>query len=347
MTPKPTPVADPIASTKNGRRVSGGWALIFPGQGSQHIGMGKEIAETSPAARRVFDEADEVVGFALSQVCFEGSEEELEDTVNTQPAILATSLAYLASLRERAQELGRRLRPSMMAGHSLGQFSAAVAANSVDFSDGLRLVMERGRIMAEWARTRPGGLVSILGLSDGDVRGICREASPDGKVDVAVVNAPGHTVIAGETGPLQRAVAIARERGARALRLPISVPSHTPIMQDAAREMSRFISTLGFRDPETPVVSNISARLLTTAEDVRHELADQISSAVEWARCVVTMSDSGVDSFVEVGPGQTLSRIVRRIRGDARTLSADGAPADDVLDLAAEVAEPVAKRRAS
>jgi [acyl-carrier-protein] S-malonyltransferase len=207
--------------------------------------------------------------------------------------------------------------------------------------------MERGRIMAEWARTRPGGLVSILGLSDGDVRGICREASPDGKVDVAVVNAPGHTVIAGEAGPLGRAVAIARERGARVFRLPISVPSHTPIMQDAAREMSRFIATLRFRDPETPIVSNISANLLTRAEDVRRELADQISHAVEWARCVVTMHDQGADAFVELGPGQTLTRIIRRIRGEAHAISADGASADDVLELAGDAAEPASRRRVS
>ena len=314
-----------------------GLALLFPGQGSQHAGMGKRIAELSQAARQIFSQADEVLGFRLSRLCFEGSDEELEDTVNTQPAILATSMAHLAYLRERLQETGRRLQPSFLAGHSLGQFTAAVAADSLDFKDGLRLVLERGRIMAEWARTRPGGLATVLGLSDGDVREVCLEASPQGEVAVAVVNAPGQTVISGEANALQRAMTLARERGARVLRLPISVPGHTPMMRDAARELSRFISTLSFREPKTPLVSNISARLLTTAEEVRQELSDQICAAVEWARCVVAMANDGAGAFVEVGPGHTLSRMLRRIRGDAQVFSVEYVSSDQLQILAATV----------
>ena len=329
-----TPEADADPPTEENR---GRLALLFPGQGSQHVGMGKRIAEASQAARQIFAQADEALGFRISRLCFEGSEEELEDTVNAQPAILTTSLAYLAYLRERLQETGRRLLPSFMAGHSLGQFTAAVAADSLDFTDGLRLVLERGRIMAEWARSRPGGLAAVLGVSDRDVRRVCREASLEGRVAVAVVNAPGETVIAGDAGALQRAMLLARERGARVLRLPISVPSHTPMMRDAARELSRFISTLPFREPKTPIVSNISARLLTTAEEVRQELSDQICAAVQWARCVLAMANEGTGAFVEVGPGHALSNITRRLRSDAQVLNAERFSLEELESLAATI----------
>jgi len=307
--------------------------------------MGKRIAEISQAAREMFAQADEVLGFRLSRLCFEGSEMELEDTVNTQPAILATSIAYFAYLRERLSEMGQRLRPSLMAGHSLGQFSAAVAAGSLDFGDGLRLVLERGRIMAEWARERPGGLATVLGLNDRAVRQVCREASPEGKVGVAVLNGPGQTVISGEAGPLRRAMALARERGGRVLRLPISTPGHTPMMRDAARELSRFISSLSFRDPNPPLVSNISAKLLTTAEEVRGELSNQICAAVQWARCVLAMANQGTGSFVEVGPGQVLSKLVRRIRGDVEVFGTEDASNDDFLHLAASLPDAAPARR--
>jgi [acyl-carrier-protein] S-malonyltransferase len=299
--------------------------------------MGRAIADVSPAARGTFDEADDLLGLSISELCFDGSAADLEDTINAQPAILTTSLAYVAYLRERLGEMGRRLRPSFMAGHSLGQFSAAVAAGSLDFGDGLRLVLERGRIMAEWARTRPGGLVSVLGLSDRAVRQICRDASTDGSVSIAVLNGPGQTVISGETGALQRAMALARERGGRALRLPISVPGHTPLMRDASKELSRFISSLQFRDPNPPIVSNISARLLTTAEEVRAELAGQICAAVQWARCVLAMANEGTGLFVEVGPGHALSKLVRRITGDVEVFDAESASPSELQMLAATI----------
>jgi [acyl-carrier-protein] S-malonyltransferase len=317
-----------------------GLALLFPGQGAQHAGMGKRIAEMSQAARRIFEQADDVLNFKISKVCFEGSEEELEDTVNTQPAILTTSLAYLAFVRERLGEVGRKLRPSMMAGHSLGQFSAAIATNTLDFDDGLRLVMERGRVMGEYARARPGGMATILGMSDDDVRTLCSDASPEGVVSVAVTNGPGHTVISGDDGPLDKAMALARERGGRPLRLPIGVPGHSPLMHDAARELSRFISTLTFRDPNPPMVSNISARLLMTAEDVRQELSDQIWAAVEWARCVLAMINEGATSFVEVGPGQALSKLVKRISGEANVIGVEHASIEDLIRFVDAVPVP-------
>ena len=311
-----------------------GLALLFPGQGSQHKGMGKRIAQLSKAARQIFSDADDVLDTDVSRLCFEGTNEELEDTVNTQPAILTTSIAHFAYLRERLEELGRRLWPSLVAGHSLGQYSAAVAVDALDFSDGLRLVQERGRIMANWAKDRPGGLAAVLGLQDDDVEQICREASSEGTVAIAVHNCPGQVVISGDTASLANAMSAARERGGRVRRLPISVPSHTPLMRDAARELARFSERLSFRNPSPPLVSNISAKLLTTAEEVREELSNQICAAVQWARCVIAMGNEGASAFVEVGPGQALTNLLRRITGDAAGLATENASDASLRGLA-------------
>ena len=315
----------------------GGLALIFPGQGSQQPGMGKRLADISQAARELFAQADEVLGVKVSDLCFEGTEEELADTINTQPAMLTTSLAHLASLRERLQEIGHRLAPGLIAGHSLGQYSAAVAANSLDFGDGLRLVQERGRIMADWANKHPGGLAAVLGLDEDVVRQICSDVSADGAVGVAVVNCPGQTVISGETAPLEEAMELARERGGKVRRLSISVPSHIPLMREAAKELSGFIDKLPFRDPDPPLVSNISSKLLTTAEEVQKELSDQISHTIEWARCVLGMVDHGSNPFIEVGPGRALTNLMKRIRGDIEVFTAETASDAQLLDLASAV----------
>jgi [acyl-carrier-protein] S-malonyltransferase len=321
-------------SKHNGKSI-GGLALLFPGQGSQRAGMGKHVVEISPAAREIFQQADETLDADISRLCSEGSDEELEVQENTQPALLTTSLAYLAYLRERLGEMGRRLRPSLVAGHSLGQYSAAVAAGSLDFTDALRLVRERGRIMAEWARQRPGGLAAVLGLSDRDLDDVCREAASEGAVGIALVNAPGQTVISGETNALARAMQLAKERGGRVTRLPISVPSHLPAMRDATRELSRFLSTIQLRDPSPPLVSTLSARLLTTAEEVREELSVQISQAIQWARCVLEIANQGATSFVDVGPGRALANMVRRITGDEPSVfAAEHMTNEDFLRMA-------------
>jgi [acyl-carrier-protein] S-malonyltransferase len=319
--------------SKNGHDRSG-LALLFPGQGSQHAGMGKRLAEISQAAREMFAQADEVLGMSVSKLCIEGSDEELQDTVNTQPAILTTSLAHLAHLRERLQEMGHRLAPSLIAGHSLGQYSAAVAANSIDFENGLRLVRERGRIMAAWAKEHPGGLAAVLGLDEDVVHEICNEVSPEGKVSVAVVNCPGQTVLSGQDGYLEPAMEMARERGGKVRRLPISVPSHTPLMKDAADELARFIDKLPFRDPNPPLVSNISARVLTTAEEVKEELAEQVRTAIQWARCVLAMADEGSEPFIEVGPGKALTNLMKRIRGDIEIFGAETASDAELAAIA-------------
>lgn len=325
---------------KEGQSAAGRLGLLFPGQGSQHRGMGKRIAELSQAARDVFNRADEILGFRISRVCFEGSDEELEATENTQPAILTTSIAYLAYLRERAAQMGRRLRPRLVAGHSLGQFSAAVAAESLSFADALKLVLERGRIMAEWAKSRPGGLATVLGLHEQELTDLCKRESPEGDVGVAIINSPGHTVVAGELTKLQRVLEQARQRGAKIIRLPISVPGHIPAMKDAADLLARKMDEIQFRDPAEPIVSNISGRLLTTAEDVKQELGDQICSAVHWARCMLEMMSRGVSDFIEVGPGQALSKISRRISEQANVLSAEEADAETLARLALPMDTP-------
>ena len=325
----------PSQAQPDNRQERPGLGLLFPGQGSQHTGMGKRIAEISQAAREVFAQADEVLGVSISNPCFEGTEEELADTVNTQPAILTTSLAHFAYLRERLQAIGHRLAPSLIAGHSLGQYSAAVAADALDFSDGLRLVQERGRIMADWAKKHPGGLAAVLGLDEKVVDQVCSDV--DGTVGVAVVNCPGQTVISGESGPLERAMELARERGAKVRKLPISVPSHIPLLREASKELSRFIEKLPFRDPNPPLVSNITANVLTTAAEVREELADQICSTIQWARCALEMVSRGAGPFVEVGPGKALTNLMKRIDRNVVVFGAETASDAQRLEIAKTV----------
>jgi [acyl-carrier-protein] S-malonyltransferase len=293
-------------------------ALMFPGQGSQHARMGRRIAEISPAARAVIAEADDVLKSHVSRVILDGSDKQLARTTTTQPAILAVSWAYLAYLRERAQQLGCQLAPSLVSGHSFGQFSAAAAADSIDYADALRLVRERARIMTKWSKRQPGGMASVIGPNDDAVRDVCAEVSPSGDVGVAAINAPGQTVISGTLAALQRAIDGVRERGARVVQLPISVPGHFPKMSEAREELRRFIDRIEFRDPNTPVVSSLTGRELTSADEVRQELSDQMTGAINWVRAFLEMRRAGVSAFFEVGPGNVLSNLSRRLDRDAR-----------------------------
>jgi [acyl-carrier-protein] S-malonyltransferase len=297
-------------------------AFVFPGQGSQYVGMGKALYEASQAARRVFQQADEVLGFSLSRLCFEGPEDELQDTINAQPAILTVSVACLAALRERWAALGRAVAPRAVAGHSLGEFTALVAAGSLEFSDALRLVRERGRLMKESGETRPGGMAAIIGLDQQAIEEICAEARQRGIIVMANANAPDQRVISGERAALRRAVELARARGAKkAVVLPISIASHSPLMQRAAVLFAEVLARHQMRDPEVPVVANISGQILTTAEDIRRELHDHLLKPVEWTRSVREMIEGGADTFLEIGPGQVLSRLIRRISRDVQALS--------------------------
>ncbi len=294
-------------------------ALIFPGQGSQHAGMGKRVAERSAAAREVFAQADDILKIPVTKIVTEGSDRDLEKTVTAQPAILAVSWAYLVYLRERAAEMRRQLRPSHVSGHSFGQFSAAAAADSISFSDALRLVRERGQIMTRWSKKRPGGMASIIGPTDADVADVCSRISPDGDVGVAAVNAPGQTVISGTLAALGRAIESLKEKG-RVVQLPISVPGHFPKMAEAREELRRFIDGIEFRDPKSPVVSSLTGKVLVTADEVRQELSDQMTGAINWMRAFLEMRRAGASAFFEVGPGHVLGNISKRVDRDAQII---------------------------
>lgn len=297
-------------------------AIVFPGQGSQYVGMGKAIYEASEAARRVFDLADEVLEFPLSRLCFDGPAAELEDTINAQPAILTVSVATLEAIKERALAMGQHLTPVVVAGHSLGEFSALVAAGVLDFSSALRLVRERGRLMKEAGDERPGGMAAVIGLDHQTLESVCTEASGEGVISVANANCPGQTVISGELGALTRAMELAKDRGAkRVAQLRISIASHSPLMARASTQLSEAVGKLPLHNPQIPIVANITGQALTTAEEIREELAHHIERPVNWTRSVSEMVNGGVNTFVEVGPGQVLSGLIRRISRDAKTLT--------------------------
>ena len=304
-------------------------AFVFPGQGSQYVGMGKALYEKSSAARRVFQEADEILGFELSQLCFEGPAEELEDTINAQPAILTVSLACLEALREKLEALGHKYQPPrFVAGHSLGEYTALVAAGVLDFSDALRLVRERGRLMKEQGDYRPGGMAAVIGLSRQQLESACAQAAEetDGIVSVANANSPEQFVISGERVALDRAIELIREAGARTVvPLRISIASHSPLMQQAAARLAELIDRSPLRDPQVPVVTNIAGQVRTSAEHIRTELASQMVAPVEWVGSVRAMVANGVDTFVEIGPGQVLSRLIKRISSDVKAISLNDA----------------------
>jgi [acyl-carrier-protein] S-malonyltransferase len=297
-------------------------ALIFPGQGSQHVGMGERLARASRAARDVFKRADEVLETRLSKLCFEGPADQLESTINQQPATFVTSIAWLAALRERWASLDRRIEPYMFAGHSMGEFTAAVAAGSLTFDEGLQLVKERGILMDEAGREFPGGMASVLGLTEDQVAEICEQASSEGYVGLATANCEGQTVISGALKPLKLAMDLAeRARARKVVRLPITIASHSPLMARASEGMHRLLERLPMHDPDQPIVGNVNAEVLRTQPDVFVELRDQLTHGVRWQRSVEEMQAEGVDLFLEVGPGNVLTRLVRRIDYGASSFS--------------------------
>jgi [acyl-carrier-protein] S-malonyltransferase len=304
-------------------------AFVFPGQGSQYVGMGKALYEASTAARRVFQQADEILGFKLSTLCFEGPADELEDTINAQPAILTVSLACLAAIHERLDALGQKWQPPRyVAGHSLGEYTALVAAGALDFSDALRLVRERGRLMKEQGDHRPGGMAAVIGLDRHALEVACEVASSEtgGIVSVANANSPEQFVISGERAALDRAIELIREAGARTVvPLRISIASHSPLMQQAASRLAEMLDRSPLRDPQVPVVTNIAGQVRTSAEHIRTELTSQMVAPVEWVGSVREMVANGVDTFVEIGPGQVLSRLIRRISSDVKAISLNDA----------------------
>lgn len=270
--------------------------------------MGRDLFEGSAAARRVFETADDVLGFSVTGLCFEGPEEELQQTYNAQPALFTASLACLEAARERG---GLPPEPPVfVAGHSLGEYSALAAAGALDLADGLRLVRERGRLMQEAATNSPGAMAAIIGLDEERVSAICVEAG----AEVCNLNAPGQTVIGGTERAVEAAMSLALERGAqRGVRLKVSGGFHTSLMKPAAEGMARAVAGTPFRDPDVPVIANTTARPITSAAELRTELVEQLTEPVQWQRSVEYMKSQGVDAVIEFGPGRVLTGLTRRI----------------------------------
>ncbi|HEV2175882.1 MAG TPA: ACP S-malonyltransferase [Terriglobia bacterium] len=290
-------------------------AFIFPGQGSQYPGMGRELAERFPAARQVFDQADRALGFSLSKLCFEGPAEELQLTANTQPAILAVSVAAAAVLR------GRGVRRDYVAGHSLGEYSALVAAGAIRLGDALRLVRKRGEYMQEAVPVGAGAMAALLGMNFAALEDVCRAAAEREVVSPANINSPGQVVIAGNAAAVGRAVELAKQRGAkRAIMLNVSAPFHCALMQPAADRLARDLDALEIADPEVPLVNNVDAKLVRTAETVRDGLKRQVTAPVRWEQSMQALRPEGVQLFVEVGPGKVLSGLMRQIDREAECL---------------------------
>jgi len=301
-------------------------AFVFPGQGAQSVGMGRDLYEMSVAARAIFELADATLGFALTRLCFEGPEEALTATENAQPALLTVSAALLASMGElwgagvNGRECQETITASYVAGHSLGEYSALVAAGAIDIPTALRLVRRRGELMSE---AHDGVMAAIIGIDEAELERICRETSAeDAPVVIANYNSPGQLVISGAGTAVERACALAKERGAkRALPLKVSAAFHSPLMRDAAAGLAAALARAAIVDARTPVISNVTTEPLIQADAIRRELIAQVTSPVRWIASVQRMSAEGVDSFVEIGPGSVLTGLIKRLAPDARLVN--------------------------
>lgn len=289
-------------------------ALVFPGQGSQYVGMGQDLVTEYAQARAVFDRADAALGIPLSQICFSGPADVLTDTINAQPALLTHSIASLRVL----QSISPHVSPAFTAGHSFAEYSALVASDAIDFDDALQLVRTRGTVMKESGAKAPGAMAAVLGMSDNDIEAVCREAG----VQVANYNAPGQIVISGAKSALDSAIALAKTRGARRIvLLAVSIAAHSRLMESGVAEFADAVARTPLRVPSIPVIANVSARPLTTVDEIREELVAQLTSPVQWVKSIEYIVSQGVTEFVEVGPKDILAGLIRRINKDVHAIS--------------------------
>ncbi len=299
-------------------------AFVFPGQGSQEAGMGRALCEAYPESRAVYEEADRALGFALSRLCFEGPEEELRLTANTQPAILATSVAALAPL------VARGIRPAWVAGHSLGEYSALVAAGVLSLSDALVAVRRRGQYMQEAVPAGVGAMAAVVGLDLATIEQACRQSAGGEVASPANINSPSQVVVAGHAGAVERASERCVEAGAKFVtRLAVSAPFHCALMLPAQERLANDLRALAFRDPGVPLVNNVDARIVRTGEECRDGLVRQVSGAVRWRESVEVLAREGVTTFVEIGPGKVLCGLIRKTVKGVRVL---GVESPETLD---------------
>ena len=296
-------------------------AFLFPGQGSQAVGMGKELADKYPIARQTFDEADAALGYKLSQVCFEGPEEQLRLTEITQPAILTASVAAWRVLQERG------FKPTFVAGHSLGEYSAHVAAGTLSFADAVRTVRSRGKYMQEAVPVGVGGMAAVLGMTLEKITAVCRDAAQGEVCEPANINSPEQIVISGSKSAVERATTLAGERGAkRAILLPVSAPFHCSLMRPAQDRLAADLAALAFERPRVPVACNVDATLLDDANCSRDALVRQVTGSVKWDQSVRLLIARGVQTFVEVGPGKVLCGLMRQIDRSMTALNVGDEP---------------------
>ena len=308
-------------------------AFVFPGQGSQSVGMGRDLAGSSPDAAAVFAAADDALGEPITRLAWEGPEEDLNRTENAQPALLAASIAYLAAVRARWGELGIDApEPAFAAGHSMGQYSALVAAGALDLGDAVRLVRRRGQLMQASGTGREGRMAAFIGLDDARIPELVERASAHGVFGIANRNSPGQVVMSGERAAVEASLEIAKELGAkRAIELPVSVAAHSPLMAEAAAGMADVLAGITFHDPRPPLLANADARVITTADGCRAELVDHLTTGVDWVGAIEAMRAHGVTTFIEIGPGQVLTGLIKRISPDAVAIATDDKAAADRL----------------